>query len=274
MIKKNLNIDLYNPDAAKIGKEYPFYIATIGISFEQKVHRPAGIKDYQLLYTAEGCGIGLIDGKEQKLFPNSLLLLPPLTPHEYYRETNAWKTLWLTFNGSALEPFLGHLTKLCCWNGKRSFEDLHGRILELKNGLDLKKCSTALYELLLDFHDFSDETLLQKRQIKNRIFPAVKYMSEHYADDVNIKHVADMVGVTDSHFCRLFKEFAGVRPLEYITALRIAKAKMLLANMDDISVYETGIAVGYRSESYFITQFKKSQGITPDQFRQLQKRST
>ncbi len=272
MVRKNLNIDLYNPQVDNVAYKYPFYIATVGMSSEQKVHRPAGIHDYQFLYTLEGAGIALINGKEQRIEQNSVLLLPPLTPHEYYKETEEWKTLWITFNGSGAEPFLGRSTILCSWNGKRSFEEFHEYILELKNRLDFKKCSSVLYELLLDFLDASDEMLLQKRQIKHRIYPAVKYMSEHYADDIDIKKIADIAGITDSHFCRLFKEYAGVRPMEYVTALRIAKAKMILANMNDISIAQTGESVGYKSESYFIMQFKKSQGITPEQFRSIHRK--
>ena len=202
-----------------------------------------------------------------ELSEGMVFFLPPYTTHEYYSADDEWQTLWVTFNGSDIEKLLGDKSIVCKWDGEHTFESLYKKILEAKNTVNLKECSIGIYQLLLDFTEFSDEAILQKRQARNKLYPALRYINEHYCEDVDIKKTADMLGITHSHFCRVFKSFTGVKPMEYITKMRIAKAKMIILNMPEYPIAEVGRAVGYASESYFIKQFKKYEDMTPAMFR-------
>lgn len=263
----DLQINGYQADPLLYTNAYPFCVATIGRTVRDKAHRPGGIDDYQILYTMSGKGTAIFDGEEVELGENTVFYLPPYTTHEYYAVGDEWETLWITFNGSGVESLMGDKSIVCEWKGEREFKKLYEKIWEAKNTVNLKECSISLYKLLLDFKEFSDEAIMQKRQARNKLYPALKYINEHYCEDIELNKLSEMIGITQSHFCRIFKNFTGVKPMEYITKMRIAKAKMIILNMPELSVSDVGEAVGYQSESYFIKQFRNYEGVTPSCFR-------
>lgn len=74
------------------------------------------------------------------------------------------------------------------------------------------------------------------------------------------------------HFCsccRVFKEALGCTIVEYLTGYRIEKSLSLLRD-PDLSVTETGYAVGFTDASYFIRKFREIMGCTPRQYRNMQ----
>ena len=70
------------------------------------------------------------------------------------------------------------------------------------------------------------------------------------------------------YFSRLFKNTTGYSPYEYITYVRLDRAKTLLKTTDD-TIKEITYAAGFGSEANFITCFKKHNGCTPRQFREM-----
>ena len=262
----DLQINDYQTDPSLYTNAYPFCVSTIGRTANDNIHRLGGINDCQLLYAAKGNGIAIIDGAEVSLTEKSIFFLPPNTPHEYYSE-GTWETWWITYSVNGLGNILGEKAFVCEWKGEHDFESLYMKIWDAKTSVNLKECSISLYKLLLDLKEFSDDVIMQKRQARNKILPALKYINEHYCDDIDLNKLSDMLGITQSHFCRIFKSFTGVKPIEYITKMRIAKAKMIIINKPEQSISDIGQAVGYRSESYFIKQFRKYEKITPSVFR-------
>lgn len=268
---RGLEINDYNPSPSIYSPGYPFYVVTVGETLRDKAYRPKGIDDYQLLYTCSGEGVGIINGNEVNLTENTIFFLPPYTPHEYYTTGGIWETKWITFNGSGAEAFFGNSDTVCAWSkSKKLFFRLHANIEEAQKKLDFKEGSIILYKLLLEFKECSDKSIIHKQHIKNKLFSAMEYIYEHYRDDIEISELAAISNITQSHFCRMFKSLTGLRPVEYITRLKIARAKMLLVS-SDISVGEVASYVGYGSVSYFIKQFRISEGITPADFRENKK---
>ena len=97
-------IHSYNGNVTESEKALPFYVATIGESQPQStIHRPAGINDYQLLYTASGKGEVRIRGVDFEVNEGDVFILPPFTPHEYSPKCESWVTLWVTYNGLAVK---------------------------------------------------------------------------------------------------------------------------------------------------------------------------
>ena len=68
-------------------------------------------------------------------------------------------------------------------------------------------------------------------------------------------------------FIRSFKRYTGVTPLQYITTIRINKAKELLKD-SGYSIQEIGSLVGYDNQLYFSRMFKKQTGCSPSQYRE------
>jgi AraC-like DNA-binding protein len=67
-------------------------------------------------------------------------------------------------------------------------------------------------------------------------------------------------------FRRMFRQYTGLAPAQYIAQLKIQKAKELLS-ITTKTVKEIALELGYESIDYFSTQFRKQTGQTPTQFR-------
>ncbi|MEK6794871.1 MAG: PocR ligand-binding domain-containing protein [Spirochaetota bacterium] len=93
---------------------------------------------------------------------------------------------------------------------------------------------------------------------------AVSYLKANFHSTIRLTDIAAHAGVSKFYFTRLFKEAMGFSVFEYITILRMTKAKDLLHTR---SVLDTCYDVGYSSLSFFTRAFKKANGITPGQFQ-------
>ncbi len=107
---------------------------------------------------------------------------------------------------------------------------------------------------------------LQKLERLNTV---LTYISEHYQEKISVAHLAKMCYLTESHFCRFFKNAVGQSAVSYINELRVEKAAVLLKNTDE-SVSQIGEHAGFDDANYFARIFKKFKGLTPGQFRREQ----
>jgi len=88
------------------------------------------------------------------------------------------------------------------------------------------------------------------------------YMASHYQEALTLEGLAQMAGLSVSHYSRLFKKFIGYSPIDYLTHLRIDRAKELLS-LSDYRLKSIAHSVGYTDEFYFSRIFKKIEGISP-----------
>ncbi|MCR5410299.1 MAG: AraC family transcriptional regulator, partial [Lachnospiraceae bacterium] len=95
---------------------------------------------------------------------------------------------------------------------------------------------------------------------------AKSYIRDNYAKDISLDEVSGRVDVSPYYFTRLFKEETGETFLEYLTGLRIEKAKELMKD-PDVSVKDICAKVGYSDPNYFSRIFKKAVGKTPTEYR-------
>ena len=111
-----MKIHAYYSETTEKDRALPLYVATVGDSLPQSsIHRPAGINDYQLLYTKSGVGVVEISGKKFEVRKGDMFILPPFTPHEYHPLTNTWDIQWITYNGTVARgsfPFCADIKKI------------------------------------------------------------------------------------------------------------------------------------------------------------------
>lgn len=91
------------------------------------------------------------------------------------------------------------------------------------------------------------------------------YMVNHYQEPLTLEGLAQMAGLSVSHYSRLFKKYIGYSPIDYLTHLRIDRAKELLA-LSDYKLKSVANSVGYSDEFYFSRIFKKIEGISPREY--------
>ncbi|WP_462409509.1 helix-turn-helix domain-containing protein [Neobacillus sp. Marseille-QA0830] len=104
-------------------------------------------------------------------------------------------------------------------------------------------------------------------ELKCIIEKVVITIQERYMDDISLESCADEVGTNPYTLSKAFKQIIGINFIDYLTQLRIDKAKDLLIH-SDIKINDIAESVGYR-HSYFNRIFKKQIGIPPSQYRKL-----
>ncbi len=93
------------------------------------------------------------------------------------------------------------------------------------------------------------------------------YMAEHFSDSgLMLKDVAGAVGMSESRFSTVFAQECGKTFTEYLTFLRLTRARELLAGTDRKSA-QIAQDVGYNDAHYFSYLFKKNFGLTPGEYR-------
>jgi len=119
--------------------------------------------------------------------------------------------------------------------------------------------------ILFDALDFRD--CHPHSQYRNLIRKAKEYIEQHYADsNLSLNEVAAMVNLSSSHFSVVFGQESGQTFKEYLTEVRISKAKELL-RMTTLRSADIAYQVGYNDPHYFSFVFKKNTGLSPIEFR-------
>jgi two-component system response regulator YesN len=99
------------------------------------------------------------------------------------------------------------------------------------------------------------------------ILQARKYIELHFMDpDLSLHQVAAQVNLSPSHFSTVFAQETSTTFKEYLTDVRIKRAKELLC-MTALRAAEIAYQVGYSDPHYFSHIFRKHTGLTPIQFR-------
>ncbi|MFN7249965.1 MAG: helix-turn-helix domain-containing protein [Anaerobacillus sp.] len=131
--------------------------------------------------------------------------------------------------------------------------------LKKSNFHSFLKRKALFYELLyflvieLDSLQIDQPTSIKK---------VIEYMEEHFTKLDNIGELPFMVNLTPSSFCRAFKKETGQTPGNYLTELKINRAKELL-KVSNHSLKEISQSIGYQDPLYFSRVFKKSVGVSP-----------
>lgn len=92
------------------------------------------------------------------------------------------------------------------------------------------------------------------------------YVKEHYAEPISVADVASRLFVNPSYFCRSFKRVTGSTFIEYLTRLRLERARQLLATTDE-PVAAVGRMVGFHDANYFSRVFTRHYDCAPGEFR-------
>lgn len=100
----------------------------------------------------------------------------------------------------------------------------------------------------------------------NAVESAKKFISANYYKDISLELMANYVYLNPSYFSELFKKETGRNFIEYLTGVRINRAKELLKNTG-LKSYEVCEAVGYTDSKYFSKLFKKIVGVTPSEYK-------
>lgn len=269
-----MQFPLKNAETQKL----PFYIINIGAMENQHpCYRPEGLVDYQFLYCTAGKGHLVIEGREYTITPGMGMYFRPYVVHEYYAEEEPWTTHWIMFNGSAVDlvPSIQKMGRSFCFHvyAMDKLSLLHNKVYssaEMNGLLNINEVSLNLYQFLLEINSCIGSTPKNKQDLRTKqLFHVITYIEANFHQDITLDELADIAGITPQHLCRLFKSTYHMRPIEYLNNYRMKHAKHLLTNQKDLTLKEIAAQIGFHDLSYFCAIFKKSEGVTPVEFKKL-----
>ena len=118
--------------------------------------------------------------------------------------------------------------------------------------------SQALKSLYKDYY--------QNNHLFSRI---VAFISEHYSDaSLSVSRIATFANTSETHLRRIFKAHVNSTPIQYITFIRLEKAKQMLLK-SNYSIDEISKSIGISDAYYFSRLFKKEMGISTSAYRRL-----
>ena len=123
----------------------------------------------------------------------------------------------------------------------------------------------------LGLQDRAHTLLDQRRQQHSRwkALAAEEFIEANFHQpELSLQRVCSALSVSKSYFSSMFKGSTGVTFVEYLTCVRIKRAKELLS-YDNLRSYEVAERVGFRDAHYFSLTFKKQTGVSPTEYREL-----
>jgi AraC-like DNA-binding protein/ligand-binding sensor protein len=95
---------------------------------------------------------------------------------------------------------------------------------------------------------------------------AKEFINEHKTEEISLDDVAKKVNMSTFYFCKMFKKATGVTFTEYLSLVRVSKAKNLLLN-PNLRISEIAFEVGFQSLTHFNRVFRKIVGQSPTHYR-------
>ena len=127
-----------------------------------------------------------------------------------------------------------------------------------------------LYLLYAGDHIHSPERAGRGGHQAEIVARVVRYIDENYREKITLQTMADRAAVHEKYLCRIFKEFTGRTPIDYVNQLRIDQACIDLT-LHHKNVTEAALDVGFTDVSYFTKLFNRTKGVTPREYARREK---
>lgn len=233
------------------------------------------LNEYQLLYITSGSGtFSSQSGGTHKVQAGSMFLLFPNEWHSYSPDPESgWNEYWIGFNGDLMKN----------WEQEEFFskehpffnvglnEDLIGMY---KRAIIIAEAQEANYQQALsgiacNLLGMCIYLSRNKTFISNDISTKINQAKMRIHEDISSikpEDIAKSMHMSYSKFRKIFKEYTGFAPSQYIQEVKITLAKEMLTNTA-MSIKEIAFELGYDNSDYFFTVFRKMTGITPLSYR-------
>jgi len=259
------------------GLPLPFRLRGIGIDHVQEpIRRPHGYPQYQWIQVRSGRLRLTVPDGEQVARPGDGLYLRPGEAHAYRADDGESVVDWMGFDGAGVEGALdgGPLGRSGVYRltATEALNEVFAQAWSLARdtAASAPRLSACVYELLMVL---TDGVAVSGRPSAasglGHLAPVLAALAARPAHPWDAEALAAILGVSPQHLGRLFRRALGQSPLEYLARLRINRALELLVERPDLRVHEVGEAVGYSDPNYFIRLFRRHEGRTPGQFRDL-----
>jgi AraC-like DNA-binding protein len=242
--------------------------------------------DIEIVYVVHGASYVGINKQFIRIKKNDCLLIFPKVTHNYFlKENESCKIIDLVFKPgdlfifNALDlkynfRFLYELTQLQIEYLK--FVD-NGEIKSILEHILFQHENQSQYSYMLSKIYFCELYIFLSKVIsatrdelgkpKNpHVTIGLDYLTNFYNDQISVEKIANHVGLSPRHFSRLFVRELGMTVPDYLSLLRIKKAKDFL-QYSEMDITRIAYSLGFNSSQYFITCFKRIEHVTPKVYR-------
>ena len=269
--------NLWNSTVNTVGFEaipghsnYPMSGHPQGYSFN--FERGRILQEFQLLYVTKGGGqFSSVKIQNTEIEEGTMVLLQPGEWHTYRpNDTTGWECYWVGFSGAVTESLQDENTIIQIGYDEEMVA-LYRKMLEVSNserpGYQQLLSGILIHLLAYLFYREKDRTWRDK-EVLSKIEKARLIIREKINSPLLPEEIAASLNMSYTWFRRIFRQYTGMAPAQYIMQLKIQKAKEMLS-VTTMPVKEIALELGYESIDYFSTQFKKQTGQTPTQFRAM-----
>ena len=233
---------------------------------------PRYLNNYSLHFVVKGKGTLNVGENTFKIDGKSIFALTPNALISYYPEKEEpWRYFWINFKGKEgadLISSMGFTSNApvkkagMCETVYASLENLLTSSISQKEFY--YKIKSVLYDAVSCLcEDKNAETFIKSSDIATRVkdILLINYKNSSFSVDV----LADILHVSHSYVCRLFKQETGLTIVKYLVNLRLEKSAELLKEKDYL-VKDLAYLVGFNDELHFMKEFKKKFGVTVKNF--------
>ena len=236
------------------------------------------LPEYQLVYISRGGGrFASSSQKETGIGEGTVFLLFPGEWHTYRPDPETgWHESWVGFTGVNMDNRVdaGFFSREKPLFNVGIREDI---LNAFKQAVAVSREQKAGYQQMLGgivnlllglVYSGDRQGAFEGMKVADRIDRAKIIMQEHVGRSRPCEEIAREVGMGYSWFRRIFKEYTGFAPAQYILELKIGKAKELLTHTA-LSCQEIAYETGFETPSYFNTAFRKRVRMTPKAYRAM-----
>lgn len=111
-------------------------------------------------------------------------------------------------------------------------------------------------------------TRVAPKNYRVEIKKAIEYIEKFYVNEICVEDVANHININKVYFSQIFKKETGQNFIDFLTGIRMEKAKSLLVTTGN-KIYDVAMAVGFENYRYFTKLFKDITGMTPVEYRKF-----
>lgn len=142
-------------------------------------------------------------------------------------------------------------------------ESIYSIIANLDTLDDIKSYLLKVYQSIIEYTSAN-----QENGENNYCEQFMRYLKDHYKEELIFEEVADKIGISYSYLRRIVKETTGKSILDNMNSMRIEEVKRLLLHTN-LSIVEIAEEVGYHNAQSLCRFFKKFEGINPTEFKSI-----
>lgn len=235
-----------------------------------------GLNNYFMLYTHSGSGKLRYNGKELILTAGTIVIFHCLN-YQWYgtvSDDEPWEYHYMHFSGSIAEKLYSLLggnrvSPITIGNNTRIinvWEKIGSNIGSNNSMIDMLNCS-LLMQIITEIMAYKNVTNTEiNHPYAQELEKAINTIEQNYNTKLHLEDMLQEIHVSKYYFIKLFKQYKGISPYEYLIRFRINQAKKLLLQ-SDMNVYEIALQVGFDDSNSFIRCFKKYTNSTPLKYR-------